>query len=422
MEALLIVTMRFVFWSLRQLFLSCRAGALLHNFIFYATDRYVSPVRFGRSSPDIPEARKIAHKGRWKSATTTEFVRKNFALDPRVSKRMVENLLVWRSFVGYFRRRKWTKKGYLVPSNIYFSPTYRCNLKCRGCCAACQKHPEELSLDEIRKIIDEQEKLGIFHMVMLGGEPFIREDLWQIYAEHPTTIFEIFSNGTLLGEKEIERIAELGNIRLFVSLEGFRENTDRRRGRGVYDKVIQALKLCQQAKIYYCISVTVGKENFDEVTSDGFLDAMNELGIFAINFVPYMACGEDTEPFSELADSQVAELERLGERIQDRYPIFPIIGRNGSSFVTSCPAADGKIHITAKGDVEPCVFCHFAADNIRGKSILDVMDSPFFRGIRLLNNAGTSRFNPCKVSKSVFLREEYRRTGAYSTIPTRKGS
>lgn len=416
METLLIINMSFIFWLLRKLFMSCKAGAYVHNFIVYFADKHFSPVRFGRSVPDMPEARKIAHNGRWKSATTTEFVRKNFTLDPRVRRRMIDNLMVWRSFVGYFRRRKWTKKGFLVPSNIYFSPTYRCNLRCQGCYAACHKHQEELSLDEIKKIADEQEKLGIFHMVMLGGEPFVREDLWQIYTEHPTTIFEIFTNGTLISEREVERIAELGNIRLFISMEGFRETTDLRRGKGVYDRVIQTLRLCQQKKIYFNVSVTVGKENFDEVTSDAFLDLLNGFGIFAINYVPYMSCGEDNEPFSGLTDEQVAKLELLGEHIQDRYPIFPIIGRNGSSFVTSCPAADGKIHITAKGDVEPCAFCHYAADNIRDKTILEVMDSPFFRGIRLFNNAGISRFNPCKVRKSIFLREEYRRTGAHSTI------
>lgn len=415
METVLIITMRSIFWSLRALFMSCRSGELVHNWIVYIADKYFSPNRFGRSVPDMPEARKIAWKNRWKSQPTIEFVRKNFELDPRMRKRMIDNLMVWRSFVGYFRRRKWTKKGFRVPSNIYFSPTYRCNLRCQGCYAACHRSSEELSLDEIRRIADEQERLGIFHFVMLGGEPFVRQDLWQIYAKYPHTIFEIFTNGTLLGEKEIERIAQLGNIRLFVSLEGFEGSTDERRGKGVYRKVLNTLRLCQQAKIYYSVSITIGKENFDEVTSDSFLEMLNGFGIFAINYVPYMACGNGAGFLSELTDRQVAQLGELGESIQDRFPIFPIIGQNGSGFVTSCPAADGKIHITAKGDVEPCAFCPYAADNIKGKTIVEVMDSTFFRGIRLFNNAGISRFNPCKVHKSAFLRAEFSRCGAFPT-------
>ena len=413
METFLIINIRFVFWLLRKLFLSCQVGALIHNWIFYIADRF-GPPRFG-SVRDIPEGRKIMWHGRMRSKTTIEFVRKSYKLDPRVRRGLIDNFLTWRSFVGYLRRKKWEKRGYLIPSNIYISPTYRCNLKCRGCYAACHERKNELSTAELNKIVDEQEKLGILHVVMLGGEPFVRDDLWKIYANHPTTVFDVFTNGTLIGKKEVERIAELGNIRILISLEGFRETTDQRRGKGVYDKVMNALRLCHEANIYFCVSVTVGKENFDEATSEEFLLMLNGFGVFAINYIPYMACGEDSAPFSELSDEQVARLEQWGEHIQDCYPIVPIIGRNGSGFVTSCPAADSKIHITAQGDVEPCVLCHYAADNIHGKTILEVMDSPFFRRVRLFNRAGISRFNPCKVYKSAFLQEEYRRTGAYPT-------
>jgi MoaA/NifB/PqqE/SkfB family radical SAM enzyme len=264
-------------------------------------------------------------------------------------------------------------------------------------------------------VAEEQEQFGALHIVVLGGEPFLREDLWQIYEEFPTTVFDVFTNGTLLGEKEIARIAELGNVRIFISLEGFRQTTDRRRGDGVYKKVMNALQLCQEAKIYFCVSVTVSQENFDEVTSEEFVRMLNGFGVFAINYVPYIACGENPGAFCELSDEQVAKLGEWGEHIQDRYPIFPVIGRGGSGIVTACPAADSKIHITADGDIEPCVFCHFAADNIRSTTILAAMNSPFFKEVRLLNRTGISRFNPCKVGKSAFLAEEYVLTGAHPT-------
>ncbi|MGA2417995.1 MAG: radical SAM protein [Candidatus Staskawiczbacteria bacterium] len=328
---------------------------------------------------------------------------------------MIDNFLAQRSFVGFWRRWKYKRRGHTVPSNIYLSPTYRCNLRCNGCYATCHEQRNELSTDEIRMVAEEQEQFGALHIVVLGGEPFLREDLWQIYEEFPTTVFDVFTNGTLLGEKEIARIAELGNVRIFISLEGFRQTTDRRRGDGVYKKVMNALQLCQEAKIYFCVSVTVSQENFDEVTSEEFVRMLNGFGVFAINYVPYIACGENPGAFCELSDEQVAKLGEWGEHIQDRYPIFPVIGRGGSGIVTACPAADSKIHITADGDIEPCVFCHFAADNIRSTTILAAMNSPFFKEVRLLNRTGISRFNPCKVGKSAFLAEEYVLTGAHPT-------
>ena len=52
-------------------------------------------------------------------------------------------------------------------------------------------------------------------------------------------------------------------------------------------------------------------------------------------------------------------------------------------------------HINAKGDVEPCVFCHFAADNIKGKSLVEVLDSPFFRAIRSRQPYDENLLTPC---------------------------
>ena len=52
-------------------------------------------------------------------------------------------------------------------------------------------------------------------------------------------------------------------------------------------------------------------------------------------------------------------------------------------------------HINAQGDVEPCVFCHFASDNIQGKSLLEVLDSPFFREIRYRQPYLKNLLRPC---------------------------
>lgn len=416
MEMIVAKTVNGVFWILRRLFFSSKAGVAVHNFIFFAADR-MCPVRFGRKIPDLPEVRKILRNGQWKIPSTTGFIRKTYL---SASFRITENLTTWRSFVGYMRRQKLRKKGYIIPANIYLSPTYKCNLECKGCYA--RGHEGELSFDEIEKVVKEQERLGIFHILMFGGEPFLREDLWQVYANHPHTIFDVFTNGTLIGEREAERIAALGNIRLFVSLEGFKKNTDRRRGEGVYDKIINALKIYQQANIYFGVSVTVGKENFEEVTSEAFVEEMNGLGVYVISYILYMPCGGQNGVLSELTTDQVIRLERWGEYIQDHYPIFPAIGKNGSDLVTSCPAADGRIHITADGDVEPCMFCQFAADNIKGKSITEVMNSEFFQLIRTLNNAGISRFNPCKVEKSPLLQSYFAEAGAHPTIKIKGGT
>ena len=242
----------------------------------------------------------------------------------------------------------------------------------------------------------------------------MRGDLWEIYKGHPRTVFDVFTNGTLIGKLEAERIAKLGNVRLLISLEGLKKTTDNRRGDGVYDRAAAALTACQQANIHFAVSVTVSQENFEEVTSEEFIEAMNEFGIHIISYVLYMPYGTNNGMFSAPTKEQVKQLEKWGEWIQDHYPIVPVIGRNGSDLVTACPAALGRLHITADGRVEPCPFCHFAADSITGKTILEVMDSELFQLIRTVNSTGAFP-TPCKARESPVLQRLFEKAGAYST-------
>lgn len=412
MEIVIVKFVCGIFWLIRQIFLSSRIGALAHNYFLSLVDRAV-PVRFGKKIPDLPEVAKILRNGRWKSKTTTEFIRKNYELHPRVLNGLIEDLTAWRSVIGYWRRNRLAKQGYTIPANIFLSPTYECNLNCLGCYA--RGHNGELSFGEIKKIAKEQERLGIFHIVVFGGEPFLREDLWQIYKEFPHTLFDVFTNATLISRAMIKRIAELGNVRIFISLEGFSDFTDKRRGKGTYDKIAEVLRFCRLERIYFGVSVTVARENFEQVTGEEFISAMSDFGIFVISYVLYMPFDNGSNMFSAPTEEQIGKLDQLGDYIRENYPIFPVIGKNGSDSVTSCPAASGRIHITASGDVEPCVFCHYSVDNIRQKSILEVMSSEFFQRIRMFNNSGVSCFNPCKVANSLFLQNDFREAGARLT-------
>ncbi len=415
MDYLIVKCIAFVFWALRLLFFSSKQGALIHNFILYCIEGLSFP-RFGREVPDIPEVGNILRNGRWKSSATIAIIKRNYLLSPAALKCAIENQAGWRSIVGVRRGRKFTQKEFVVPSHIFISPSYECNLSCRGCYA--NGHKGELSLEIIERVVGEQEELGLFHVIVLGGEPFLRQDIWQVFQRFPRTNFEVFTNGTLLGKTEINKIARLGNVRLGISLDGFQKNTDERRGKGVYEKAVSVLRLCQEARIFYGVSVTCTRNNFYEVTSNEFIATMADLGVFYISYFPYMSFSQNGDRELSLSPEQQEELIQFGDRFRDNHPnnsIFLIVGRNGLDMVTACPAADSRIHITASGDVEPCVFCHFAADNIKNKSILEVMNSEFFRQIRMLNNTGASCFTPCKAAYSLFLRNDFMEIGAYRT-------
>lgn len=398
---------------LRWLFLSSKTGTVIHNLIGYNLLKLFGP----EPKDEIEDPSRLLKSGLNRNYIGIGLQKRIYSMAPSVRKRMMENL-GWM-FLGAIRRKRLTKNGLRIPLYILISPTYRCNLNCYGCYA--KDHKGELSFKIMDRIVNEQEELGIFNVVVVGGEPFLRDDLWQIYERYPRTVFTIYTNGTLIGEKEIKKIVQLGNLQLAVTLGGFREETDKLRGEGVYERVIDLLKLCQLANILCGVSVIVTKDNFEEVTSEEFVEEMVQFDTHAISYGLFMPVSSEDGHSLTISTEQVKKLIQWGEYIRTHYPIYPFIGTNGSDIVTACLAAERRIHITANGDVEPCTYCHWAADNIKDKTILEVMNSEFFQLIRGFNSTGETVLNPCKVANSIFLQKAFQMTGAHPTTIKKGG-
>jgi len=407
-----------VYWILclmRLLFLSSEIGVKIHSFLLYRFTTGILRINIEEAKTSVT----IMQAARNGNPAAVAWQHKMYCLTPSTRRRMLKNVFVWAGIIGRRRRRKWTKKGFVIPQLVFISPTYRCNLNCHGCYAASPR-PGDLPFAVLARVVGELQELGVFSVLLLGGEPFVRKDLWALFEKYPETIFTVYTNGTLLGEEEIARIARLGNIRLLISMEGFRENTDSRRGDGIFDTVVRCLEMCQRANIIYGVSVTVTRENFQEVVSNEFIGWLVQRGAFHVNYIPFMPMGKDGR-YSTLTTGQVRGLEEFARSVIESYPIYPSVGRSGSDLVTNCDAARRLIHITAHGDVEPCMFVPWAVDNICSKTLMEVMESEFFQVIRGFNQTGETRLNPCKWQSSRFLELALRESGAHPTREEKGG-
>ena len=189
---------------------------------------------------------------------------------------------------GTNRRKEFAQQtGFYPPRAILISPTMRCNLNCYGCYAGDYSKEGELECKEIDRIIDEAEEMGIHLVVVLGGEPFLRHDLFDICKRHPQTLFHVFTHGGFLNEATVEKIADLGNVAPAISLEGYEEETDHRRGKGHFQKVMKGMDLLKEAKVLFASSLTQTRENTDLLTSDEFIDFLIEKGAI---FTWYFMC------------------------------------------------------------------------------------------------------------------------------------
>lgn len=141
-----------------------------------------------------------------------------------------------------------------------------CNLRCSYCYKRFyDRATEEISTEDIFKIIDDLAKLGTRRLCILGGEPLMRENLAEIIdrIKKNRIVCGISTNGILV-KKNIELIKKLDHIH--ISLDGDREANDLNRGAGTYDKIIEAIELISRdTKTPIGIACVLTKKNIDSM-------------------------------------------------------------------------------------------------------------------------------------------------------------
>lgn len=315
-------------------------------------------------------------------------------------------------------REEW---GTNLPWTILFDPTSACNLHCIGCWAAEYGDKLNLSFEEMDSIVQQGKDMGIYFYLVTGGEHLVRkDDLIKLADKHNDCCFHIFTNGTLIDKAFCEEVKRVGNMNFAVSLEGYEDDNDFRRGKGVYKRVIDAMKLMKEEGILFGNAVCYTSKNVDTVTSDEFLKLLIDNGSKLIWYFHYMPVGKDAVvdllPTPEQRKYMVRRIEEL--RSKDADPaILAFDFQNDGRLINGC-IAGGKdyMHINANGDVEPCVFIHYSSANIRDTSIKDALAQPLFMAYKENQPFNNNHFRPCPMLENPeVLRKMVKETGAKST-------
>ena len=322
--------------------------------------------------------------------------------------------LVGGSTQGEARR----KYGCNVPWAILLDPTSACNLHCTGCWAAEYGNKLNLSFDEIDDIIRQGKELGVYMYIYTGGEPLVRKrDLIRLCEKHSDCVFLCFTNATLIDEAFADEMLRVKNFVPAISLEGFEEATDGRRGKGTYEKVIRTMELLQRKKLLYGISACYTSANYDSITSEAFYDSLIEKGAYFIWYFHYMPVGNDASPALLPTPEQRLEVYHRIRRLRRVKPLFAMDFQNDAEYVGGCIAGGRRyLHINANGDVDPCVFIHYSDSNIREKTLLECLRSPIFMAYHDGQPFNENMLRPCPMLENPqLLREMVHRTGARST-------
>jgi MoaA/NifB/PqqE/SkfB family radical SAM enzyme len=281
------------------------------------------------------------------------------------------------------RQRFEKKEKFSAPWFMAISPSMRCNLRCVGCYAGKYSKKDDLPYNHYDRLICEAKSIGIYFFVILGGEPFFHKDNIKIFTKHKDCFFLVYTNGTLLNEKKIEQIKHLQNVAPAISIEGFEKETTQRRGKNVYKNILKAMDIMKRKKMLFGFSATFTKKNASVIASDKFIDFMIKKGCTFGWIFQYIPIGENPDINLMATPTQREKLRIFSKKVHSTKPIFMADFWNDSPHVGGCMAGGSLyLHINVKGQVEPCVFTHFSTDNIKNKSLIECLKSPFFKMIR----------------------------------------
>lgn len=315
---------------------------------------------------------------------------------PLHRKKLISNVIINQLLVGTNRRKAFEmERGFYPPDAMLISPTMRCNLSCYGCYSGAYSQ-EDLPYEVLDRLMGECKEMGIHLVLITGGEPFLRKDLFDIFQKHDDMMFQVYTNATLIDEQMIDRFVGLGNVAPAISLEGLREETDGRRGKGQFDRIIKVMDKLREAGVFFAVSTTQTSQNSDVLMSDAFIDFLMEKGCILLWNFYYVPIGRNPG-LSLMATPE--QRNRMRERLaylRATRPMLFVDFWNDGCLTQGCIAAGRKyFHVNARGDVEPCVFCHFASDNIKEKSLAEALNSPLFREMRSRQPFSENYFRPC---------------------------
>ncbi len=258
-----------------------------------------------------------------------------------------------------------------IPFSATFELTYKCNLKC-GMCYQFRPGEGELNTSEIKDILGQLADAGCLYLSFTGGEPFLREDIWELisHARERTFALTLQTNGTLIGETEADliRAADVMDVHLSVLGSSDAMHDGITGVPGSFKKTIRAAELLIARKIRVVFKTTLMRENYSQ-----YKDIFKLAG--SIGAVPYFSPvifprsdGGVSPLKSRLSDGQLKDL--LSAVPDKDNAAFVPCGEN--ELVAICRMGISECAVNPFGDVYPCVSAPMAVGNLRAEKFASI--------------------------------------------------
>jgi MoaA/NifB/PqqE/SkfB family radical SAM enzyme len=315
----------------------------------------------------------------------------------RLTKRMLletDKRLVWKLFWNMGvkglravqRHKRRLRRGDFFPPYLYISIINSCNLRCQGCWVDVASKQQKIDVAAMNRMINEAKAMGNSFFGLLGGEPFMHSELFEILEEHSDAYFQVFTNGHFIDDTAARRLRQLGNVTPLISIEGSEIISDERRGRsGVLSKSMQGIQNCLDNKVLTGVCTSLCQSNFEDLLQEAWVDRLIEMGVMYTWFHIYRPVGPDACGDLALTPEQQRAARQFVVDMRVKKPIIVIDAYYDADGQALCPMATGFTHhINPWGDIEPCPIIQFATDSIHDERPLREVfqHSEFLRDFR----------------------------------------
>lgn len=288
-----------------------------------------------------------------------------------------------------------------IPISVHLDVTYRCNERCIHCYLDHDDHGE-MTTAEIKDVLDQLYEMGVFFLVLSGGEVLMRRDFFNIveYARRLQFNVKIKTNAVMIREQEAKKLRELGVEQVQISVYSHRPEVHDAITKlpGSLRRTLDAIKFLksQQLKVTMA-NVLMTANMFD---SAGVIALARELGV-------HYTLDPTITPKMD-GDTSILALRAPGTQLEQVFHTQELVG-NVDEFCAPppppgedvkddypCSAGHTACYISPYGDVYPCVQFPLPSGNVRRKKFIDIWrDSPELAEVRSIRSGDLPTCSTC---------------------------
>lgn len=292
--------------------------------------------------------------------------------------------------LGSLSRKRMREKyrrtnGVTVPGSAFISVSQKCNLGCRGCIAAgCQQ--SSLDAKTCMSIVSQCARIGVNSFIFIGGEPLIDASfsiIEQLAQRYRYFNFNIVTNGTLIDDDMADRLANLRNLIVFVSVDGPEMAHETRRGAKSYQATVANIERLASRKVPFFIISTLTRQSKRLILSDDFVSFCRSTGALGLVTLPYMRTGSDADEEYALEEHDLVDIVQISRTIRNKFaPFFTLDILEGERRFGGCRAASRTISFSSDGSIQVCPAIMYSNLSVYEHSVEDALRSDIFRQCR----------------------------------------